>query len=34
MNAITRMKMFAASDINAQMSEQLGHMRISDEVSA
>ena len=34
MNSITRMKMFAASDINARMSEQLGHMRISDEVSA
>jgi len=34
MNSITRMKMFAASDINARMSEQLGLMRISDEVSA
>ena len=34
MNSITRMKMFASSDINARMSEQLGLMRISDEVSA
>ncbi len=34
MNSITRMKMFATSDINARMSEQLGLMRISDEVSA
>ena len=34
MNAITRMKMFAGSGINSQMSEHLGRLRISEEVSA
>ncbi|MCE9618305.1 MAG: phosphate acyltransferase PlsX [Planctomycetes bacterium] len=34
MNAITRMKTFAASKINTIMSEELGRLRVSEEVSA
>jgi glycerol-3-phosphate acyltransferase PlsX len=34
MNAILRMKAYAASGINARMSEHLGRLRVSEEVSA